>query len=380
MSYAPSRTDTSLFGRWWWTVDRWLLGAVGLLIVYGIVLTLAASPSAAARANIESFHFVRQQLLFIPLAVALMLLTSLLTPPWVRRSALVVLAGALIFSAFVAFAGAEIRGARRWLSFAGFALQPSEFIKPGFAVVCAWLCAAARTNQPDRAGRGGFPGRLLATLLCIVTLGVLALQPDIGMASVVFSIWFCLMFLAGLSLWLIGAGFAVVAGAAAAAYFNFAHVARRVDVFLNPGSGDNYQVDRSLDAFVNGGIFGTGPGEGTVKITLPDSHSDFIFAVAGEEFGLLACLLIVGTYAFIVLRGFLRAMETSNLFVLFATVGLLAAFGLQAIVNLASTLHLMPTKGMTLPFISYGGSSLMALALATGMILALTRDRAGGAL
>ena len=373
MSYAPSRIDTSVIGRWWWTVDRWLLIAVGLLIVYGIVLTLAASPSAAARANIESFHFVRQQLLFIPCAIALMLLTSLLTPPWVRRSALFVLAGALIFSVYVVFAGAEIRGARRWLSFAGFALQPSEFIKPGFAVVCAWLCAASRSEN-------GFPGRVLATLLCLATLGVLALQPDIGMASVVFSIWFCLMFLAGLSLWPIGAGMVVIAGAATAAYFNFAHVARRVDLFLNPGSGDNYQVDRSLDAFVNGGIFGKGPGEGTVKAMLPDAHSDFIFAVAGEEFGLVACLLIVGTYAFIVLRGFVRAMGTNNLFVLFATVGLLAAFGLQAIVNLASTLHLMPTKGMTLPFISYGGSSIMALALGTGMILALTRDRAGGAL
>ena len=373
MSYAPSRIDTSVIGRWWWTVDRWLLIAVGLLLVYGIVLTLAASPSAAARVNIESFHFVRQQLLFIPIAIGLMLLTSLLTPPWVRRSALVVLAGALIFSVFVVFAGTEIRGARRWLSVAGFAFQPSEFIKPGFAVVCAWLCAASRSEER-------FPGRVLATVLCLATLGVLALQPDIGMAFVVFSIWFCLMFLAGLSLWLIGAGILLIVGAATAAYFNFSHVAKRVDLFLNPGSGDNYQVDRSLDAFINGGIFGKGPGEGTVKVKLPDAHSDFIFAVAGEEFGLLACLLIVGTYAFIVLRGFVRATGTNNIFVLFATVGLLAAFGLQAIINLASTLHLMPTKGMTLPFISYGGSSIMALALGTGMILALTRDRAGGAL
>lgn len=373
MSYAPARTDTSIIGRWWWTVDRWMLAAVGLLLAYGIVLTLAASPSAAARVpKLDSFHFVRQQLMFIPLAVAVMLLTSLLTPPWVRRSALLLLAGALVFSVLVSFVGSDIKGARRWLTVAGFAVQPSEFIKPGFAVVCAWLCATARLEK-------GFPGRILATILCLATLGVLAMQPDIGMAAVVFSIWFCLMFLAGLSLWLIGAGIVAVAGAAVAAYMTFPHVAQRVNLFLDPASGDNYQVDRSLGAFINGGIFGKGPGEGTVKGQLPDAHSDFIFAVAGEEFGLLACLLIVGTYAFIVLRGFARVMETNNLFILFATVGLLAAFGLQAVINMASTLHLMPTKGMTLPFISYGGSSIMALALGTGMILALTRNRAGGA-
>lgn len=373
MSYAPARTDTSVIGRWWWTVDRWMLAAVGLLLAYGVVLTLAASPSAAARAGIDSFHFVRQQLMFIPLAVGVMLLTSLLTPPWVRRSALILLTGALIFSVLVGLVGTEIKGARRWLSFGSFAIQPSEFIKPGFAVTCAWLCAMAKLEP-------GFPGRILATILCLACLGVLAMQPDIGMAAVVFSIWFGLMFLAGLSLYLIGAGIVAIAGAAVAAYFTFPHVAQRIDLFLDPASGDNYQVDRSLGAFINGGIFGKGPGEGTVKGQLPDAHSDFIFAVAGEEFGLLACLLIVGTYAFIVLRGFGRVLSTNNLFILFATVGLLAAFGLQAVINMASTLHLMPTKGMTLPFISYGGSSIMALAVGTGMILALTRNRAGGVL
>jgi len=373
MRYAPARTDTSIIGRWWWTVDRWLLAAVSLLLAYGMVLTLAASPAAAARLNIDSFHFVRQQLLFMPPALALMLLTSLLTPPWVRRSALIMLAGALIFSVLASLLGAEINGARRWLPIGGLVVQPSEFIKPAFAVICAWLCATARVEK-------GFPGRILATVLCAAVLGVLAAQPDIGLAAVVFSIWICLIFLAGLSLWLIAAGIGTVASAAVAAYFTFPHVTQRVNLFLDPASGDNYQVDRSLGAFINGGIFGKGPGEGTIKHQLPDAHSDFIFAVAGEEFGLLACFLIVGTYAFIVLRGFARVIETNNLFVLFAAVGLLSAFGLQAIINMASTLHLMPTKGLTLPFISYGGSSIMALAVGTGMILALTRNRAGGTL
>jgi cell division protein FtsW len=202
------------------------------------------------------------------------------------------------------------------------------------------------------------------------------MQPDLGMAFVVSAVWFTQFCMAGLSLaW---AGLFALLGMVAliGAYLSFPHVASRVDRFLDPASGDSYQIDRALEAFMNGGLFGRGPGEGTVKQYIPDAHADFVFAVAGEEFGLIACLAILGLFAFVVLRGLTRLLQERNLFVLLAASGLLVQFGLQALINLASTVRLMPTKGMTLPFLSYGGSSLLALAIGMGMLLALTRHRA----
>ncbi|HUL05380.1 MAG TPA: putative peptidoglycan glycosyltransferase FtsW [Candidatus Acidoferrum sp.] len=370
MSMTFARTDTSLLSRWWWTVDRWMLAALGVLVFCGIILVMAASPAVAVRIGLDRFYLVRHHLVLLPVALAIVFGVSLLNLRNLRRLAVIGFVVALGLTALTLVAGSEIKGATRWINLGGFSLQPSEFLKPCFAVLAAWLFASQH-------GRVPVPGNLIAIGLYLVVIALLLLQPDLGMTGVVTATWFAQFFLAGLPvLWVVALG-ATALGGLGGAYFAFAHVRERVDGFLDPAAGNNYQVDRSLEAFMNGGLIGRGPGEGTVKSVLPDAHSDFIFAVAGEEFGLLLCLLLVALFAFIVLRGFARLLHENNLFVLLATAGLLVGFGLQAIINMASTLHLMPTKGMTLPFISYGGSSLLALSLAMGMVLALTRRRAG---
>ena len=370
MSMAFARTDRSIIGRWWWTVDKWLLVALAALAMIGLILTLTASPTVAVRIGYDSFYFAKREMIFLPLAMALTLAVSLLEPRGVKRLAVIVFLASLVLTAATLTAGAEIKGARRWLSLGPLTLQPSELIKPAFAVVAAWMFAAER--QGHRV-----PGNLIAILLCALVAALLAAQPDIGMVAVVSAVWFTQFFVAGLRVqWLAALG-SLGMVALVAAYLTLPHVSSRVDRFLNPQSGDSYQVDRAIEAFSNGGLFGRGPGEGVAKLHLPDAHSDFVFAVAGEEFGLFACLLIVALFAFVVLRGFGRMLQEQNLFVLLAGTGLLVQLGLQAIINMASALHLMPTKGMTLPFISYGGSSLLGLALGMGMVLALTRKRVG---
>ena len=365
-----ARTDTSTFGRWWWTVDRWTLAALAGLIFLGVILVFAASPAVATRIGLDSFYLARHHLMMLPLAIVIVIAVSLLGPRGVRRLAAIGFLVGLLLTAATLFMGSEIKGATRWIAIAGFSLQPSEFLKPCFAVVTAWMFAAQ--NGEERV-----PGDMISIVLYGLVAGLLLLQPDLGMTFVVTVTWFAQFFLAGLPLlWVFALGIAGVAGLVGA-YFTFDHVAERIDGFLDPSSGDSYQIDRSLEAFVNGGLYGRGPGEGTVKLHLPDAHSDFIFAVAGEELGLLVCLLIVGLFAFVVLRGLSRLMRENSQFVQLAATGLLVTFGLQALINMASSLHLMPTKGMTLPFISYGGSSLLALSLGMGMLLALTRRRVG---
>lgn len=369
MTATFARTDTSILGRWWWTVDRLTLATLGGLIFFGVILAFAASPAVADRLGLESFHFVRQHLAMLPAALLLVVAVSLLGLRSIRRLALVGFLGALGLTALTLAFGPEVKGATRWLSLAGLSLQPSEFLKPTFAVVAAWLFA--------QQGRGRMPGNALCILLYGAVTGLLLLQPDLGMAFLVTATWFAQFFLAGLGVIWVVAFCLLALGAVVGAYFVFPHVAERVDGFLKPGSTDSYQIDRSLEAFANGGLYGRGPGEGTVKQHLPDAHADFVFAVAGEELGVIVCLLILGLFAFVVLRGIARLMQENSQFVQIAATGLLVAFGLQALINMASSLHLMPTKGMTLPFISYGGSSLLALSLGMGMLLALTRRRVG---
>jgi len=365
------RTDTSLFGRWWWTVDRWMLMAIIALSAIGALLTLAASPAVAEHYRLDKYHFVHRQFVFLPASLMVMVLVSLMTPRGIRRLAVGCAGIALIGMIATLFVGAEIKGASRWLHIAGFSLQPSEFIKPAFAVIAAWLFAESRENAR-------LPGNKLATFLFMVIVVLLLLQPDVGMTSVVAAIWGIEFFLAGLPLFLVVVVAFLFIGGIVGAYFTFGHVQIRVDRFLDPAIGEGYQVTRALEAFQNGGFFGRGPGEGRVKEDLPDAHADFIFAVAGEEFGLIACLVMLGLFASIVLRGFSRALQENDLFIMLASAGLIVQFGLQVIINLASTLNMIPPKGMTLPFVSYGGSSTLALAIGMGMMLALTRERPGG--
>ena len=365
------RTDTSTVGRWWWTVDRWSIAALCGLIGVGMLLTMAASPAVAERIGADSFHFVRRQFAFLVPALVVMLSVSLLSPRQVRRLAVLGLMGALVMMVAVLFLGAEVKGATRWLSLAGVSIQPSEFAKPTFAVVAAWMFSEARLSP-------GFPGKAIACGLYLLTAFLLLAEPDVGQTLIVSSVWAAEFFLAGLPILLVAGLMVMGVMGGIGAYWVFPHVQSRVARFLDPQSGDaSFQVNTALNAFRHGGIFGIGPGEGHLKLVLPDAHTDFILAVAGEEFGVLLCLAVVALFAFVVLRGFSRLMREDNLFVVLAASGLLVQFGLQALINMASTLRLMPTKGMTLPFISYGGSSMLALALGMGMVLALTRKRYG---
>ena len=365
-----ARTDTSLFGRWWWTVDRWTLAALISIIAVGAVLTLAASPPVADRLGLDPFYFVRRQFVFLPLALAVVAATSLMSPRGIRRLAVVCFAVAVVLMVLTPVLGEEIKGASRWIVLFGQSVQPSEIVKPSFAVITAWLCAARRLEPR-------FPGYAISTALFAVVAALLLMQPDVGMTMVVAAVWGAQFFLAGLPLLLVGLIGVVFISGAVGTYFAFQHVQGRVDRFFSSSAGDSFQVTQSLEAFRNGGLMGRGPGEGQIKAVLPDAHADFIFAVAGEELGLIACLVIVALFAFVVMRGFSRLLKEDSLFVLLAVTGLLVQFGLQTLINMASATNLIPPKGMTLPFVSYGGSSVLALALTMGMVLALTRERPG---
>ncbi len=368
---ALSRADTSLLGRWWWSLDRWTLIAIGVLIGFGYVMMLAASPAVAERIGQSRDVFILKQLGFLALAGGVVVTVSWLSPRGVRRLALLLGIIALALTALTLVAGVEIKGARRWIALPGLSVQPSEFLKPCFAVLTAWLLAT-------RHRRPGFPGTLLACGALVPIALLLKAQPDIGMLTVVVAVFVAQLYLDGLNLFLVGLALAGMAGAGVGAFYLFPHVHSRVERFLHPAVGDNYQVITALQAFGHGGLLGRGPGEGSVKDILPDAHADFVFAVAGEEFGMVVCLLILGVFAFVVVRGLLRLRGEGDGFVVLAAGGLITSFGLQAFVNMASSLHLIPTKGMTLPFISYGGSSVLAVALGIGMLLALTRRRHHG--
>ncbi|MBU8538784.1 FtsW/RodA/SpoVE family cell cycle protein [Falsiroseomonas tokyonensis] len=364
-----SRADTSTVGRWWWTVDRWTLAALLTLIGFGYVMMLAASPAVAERIGAASRNmFFMRQIAYLAMAASVMVLVSMLTVKQVRLLAWLGLGCAMVLVAATLVVGAEIKGARRWISLPGIgSLQPSEFLKPCFAVVAAWLIAEGKLNKR-------YGATALAVLLFVIIALLLQRQPDIGMLLVVTAVFFAQFFVAGLNMVIVVVAGACGLGGAVGAYFLFPHVQSRVQRFLDPNA-DNYQAEVALEAFGNGGLLGRGPGEGRIKNVLPDAHADFVFAVAGEEFGLVVCLVILALFAFVVVRGLVRLLGETDLFVVLACAGLLTQFGLQSFINMASTLHLIPTKGMTLPFVSYGGSSVVAIALGMGMLLALTRRR-----
>ena len=363
-----SRADRSPLSDWLWTIDRWLLGALGLLMVCGLVFGMAGSPPVAERLHLPTFYFVNHQAMYLVPAIAVLIGASFMSPRQVRRAALVLFIGsmALIFAALLF--GAEVKGARRWI----FGVQPSEFVKPAFAVLAGWAFS-------EGARRRDVPANLLAILILPATVVPLILQPDFGQTMLISLVWGALFFMAGLHwFWVAGIG---GAGAMSvfAAYKFVPHVRARILKFLEPQSAggvtDTFQVDTARDSFIAGGWFGKGPGEGTLKRILPDSHTDFIFAVTGEEFGVIVCILLVTLFAFIVVRGLSNAAKNEDPFCRFAAAALTMLFGIQSCINLAVNLHLMPAKGMTLPFVSYGGSSLISLALGMGFLIAVTRKR-----
>lgn len=365
-----ARTNRSHMAQWWWTVDRWILLSLFCLMFIGGVLALAASPAVAIRIHLPPFHFVYRQMIFFIPAIATIIGTSLLNVRQVRRLAAIVFLVSFALMALALFVGPEVKGAHRWLQLGPLAIQPSEFVKPSFIVLAAWMFAEAQ-RVPK------FPGTIIALGLYAMVVGVLAMQPDFGQLTLVTMVFGAIFFMTGLSWRWIGSLATLALVGAIAAYTLSPHVTSRVDRFLNPDSGDTYQVDTALDAFHTGSFFGRGPGEGEIKQILPDAHTDFIFAVAAEEYGIIAGLFIIGLFSFIVLRVLRQAIHEQDLFVQFASCGLVTLFGLQALINMAVNVNLIPAKGMTLPFISYGGSSMVALALTMGMLLALTRRRAG---
>ncbi len=363
-----SREQRTPFSEWWWTVDRLLLAAMLALMLAGIILSLAASPPVAARLGLDPFHFFNRHVLFLLPSCVVMIGVSFLSPRQIRRTALVVFIISVALIVATLLLGPEVKGARRWITILGINIQASEAAKPSFVVLVAWLFS-------ESARRPEMPATSTALALLLGLVALLVAEPDFGQTMLVLMVWGSLFFIAGMRvIWVAG-----LAGAAAAglfgAYLLVPHVAGRIKRFMNPASGDTFQVDTAMEAFSNGGWFGLGPGEGIAKRSLPDSHTDFVFAVAAEEFGIILCLALVALFAFIVIRTLSRAYATEDSFSRFAASGLAILFGIQAAINISVNLQLIPAKGMTLPFISYGGSSIVSLAYGVGMMLALTRQR-----
>lgn len=362
-----SRVERGPVADWFWTIDRLFLITFVLLMGIGLMLSFAASPAVAERLNLDSFHFVKRHAMFLIPAIAVMFGISFMTPRQVRRAAMILLVISIAAMVLALFFGVEVKGSRRWISIGSFSIQPSEFMKPAFVVICAWLFAE-HARQPE------IPGNLFAIILFGIVAALLVAQPDLGQTILTAAVWGGMFFMAGMPwLWIIVLGGAAVGGLLTA-YTFLPHVAGRIDKFLT-GEGDTFQMDTAREAIIRGDWFGQGPGEGTVKRIIPDSHTDFIFSVAAEEFGILFCMVIVMIFAFVVMRGLNHAFKERNDFTRFAVAGLVLQIGTQSMINIGVNLELLPAKGMTLPLISYGGSSMIAICVTAGFILALTRHR-----
>lgn len=363
-----SREERTPFTEWWWTVDKPLLGAILVLMLTGVILSLAASPPVATRIGLDPFHFFSRHVMFLAPSFMVLVGVSFLSPRSIRRSALIIFTVSIILIVVTLAIGPEVKGSRRWITLLGVNIQASEIAKPSFVVIAAWLFAES-TKRPE------MPATSMALVLLLMLVSLLVMEPDFGQTMLILMVWGSLFFIAGMRMiWVFG-----LAGAAAAglfsAYLFVPHVAGRIKRFMNPASGDTFQVDTAMEAFYNGGWFGLGPGEGIAKRSLPDSHTDFVFAVAAEEFGIILCLAMLTLFAFVVIRTLSRAYANEDMFSRFAASGLAILFGVQAAINMSVNLQLIPAKGMTLPFISYGGSSIVSLSYGVGMMLALTRLR-----
>ena len=354
--------------RWWKVIDQQTIIAMVILLAFSLMLVTTASPAVANRIGLTDNYFSSRHLVFLTLAVIIILTFSLLDKKWIRRLAILGFLGSLVMLVLVKFYGFEVKGATRWINIGGFSYQPSEFMKPFFAVVTGWILSLHYHEE--------FPSFKVCFMLFLCVAALLIIQPDFGMLVMVSAVFGIQLFVAGLPIiWLFIAIFASVFGSIGA-YLLLPHVASRINRFLDPVNSENYQVTRSLEAFESGGLYGKGPGEGSVKQFLPDSHTDFIFAVAGEEFGAIICLMIIITFAYIVIRILINLLHEDDKFIQIAAIGIISQFGLQAVINMGVSLNLLPTKGMTLPFISYGGSSTLAISIGMGMLLGLTKRKA----
>ena len=369
---VPVQSGDPVLPRWWRTIDKWTMSCIFVLFGIGLLLGLASSPPLAARNGLEPFHYVTRQAVFGCMAMIAMVAVSMMTPQLVRRLAVMASIATFIALAGLPFFGTDFgKGAVRWYSLGFASLQPSEFLKPGFVVMAAWLMAAALEI-------GGPPGRLYSFILTIVICTFLALQPDFGQAALVLFSWGVMYFVAGAPMLLLAGVCAGVVAVGWFAYANSEHFARRIDGFLSPDLDPTTQLGYATNAIREGGFFGVGVGEGQVKWSLPDAHTDFIIAVAAEEYGLICVLVIIGLYSVIVVRSLLRLLKERDPFIRFAGTGLACAVGVQAMINMGVAVRLLPAKGMTLPFVSYGGSSIIAGGIAMGMLLAFTRTRPQG--
>jgi cell division protein FtsW len=362
-----SRADRSTYASWWWTIDRVALSLMLALITIGLMLAFAASPAATGGPlTAGDFRYTIKQILFAAIAAGILGGASVLSLQQLKITAAITFAVALIGCALVLVAGTEVLGAKRSIELGLFSLQPSEFLKPGFAVLGAAIISD-RYKFP-------LPKPVITFLLIVPAIGILLLQPDVGQTTLLLALWGALLFFSGAPLiWMVilGGGTAALGGLA---YTLFPHVHHRIDQFLNP-STTGYQTGLALKAFAHGGLSGVGPGAGTIKYRIPEAHSDFIFAVAGEEFGLILCAVIAALFCCLTIRLLLRAASQRDRFSQLAGSGLAIVTALQAFINMGVAVSLLPAKGMTLPFISYGGSSLFAVALTMGFALAVTRQR-----
>lgn len=357
----------NIFRNWWRIIDQPIMISLLILFAFSMMMVTTSGAAVANRIGLVDNYFSSRQLVYLVAASAIIVVVSTFDKKWIRRLAVVGFLVNLLMLVAVKFFGYEVKGATRWISIGGFSYQPSEFIKPFFAVVAGWILSLK--YQID------FPSFKICSLLYLIVAFLLIIQPDFGMLVVITAVFGIQLFIAGLpTIWILIAGFASIFGVIGA-YLTLPHVATRINNFLDPAASGNYQVTKSIMAFEHGGIYGTGPGEGTVKQHLPDSHTDFIFAVAGEEFGAIICIIIICVFAYIVIRTLLNLMQEPDKFVQFSCAGIIAQFGLQSGINIGVNLNLLPTKGMTLPFISYGGSSTIAISIGIGMMLGLTKRK-----
>jgi cell division protein FtsW len=373
-TYTPafSRNDQSPLAQWFWTVDRGLLGAALTLMGFGVALSFASSPAAilADESISDPFHYSWRMIVWASLGAGIMLTMSLLSPRGVRRIAVLGMLGAIVVMAALPFIGDEVKGAARWINLGPFSLQPSEFAKPSLIIFASWMFAEGQKGE-------GVPGVSIAFGLWALIVGLLLIQPDIGQTLLITTTFMCVFFMAGVPLKWMAVLAAAAAGGVVSLYFMFGHMRDRLSRFGSTDPDATHQIDKASEAIRAGGLVGRGVGEGVMKRSVPDLHTDFIYSVGAEEFGLMLSLIIIGLYAFIVVRGLSRAMKLNDPFEQTAAAGLFVLIGLQASINIAVNLNLIPTKGMTLPFISYGGSSMLAMGLTMGLALALTRRRPG---